>query len=48
MLVWQDASGQAWLGDNDPLFLALRRGVPSCPATENLKKALAGQEAVAP
>jgi uncharacterized protein (DUF302 family) len=49
-LVWQDASGQVWLGYNDPLFLAQRHGSPPCPVAENLKKALAGfvQEGVAP
>jgi uncharacterized protein (DUF302 family) len=49
-LVWQDASGQVWLGYNDPSFLAQRHGAPPCPVTETLKKALAGfaQEAVAP
>ncbi len=49
-LVWQDASGQVWLGYNDPSFLAQRHGASPCPVTENLKKALAGfaQEAVAP
>jgi uncharacterized protein (DUF302 family) len=49
-LVWQDGSGQVWLGYNDPSFLAQRHGAPSCPVTENLKKALAdlAQEAVGP
>jgi uncharacterized protein (DUF302 family) len=41
-LVWQDVSGQVWLGYSDPLFLAQRHGAPPCPVTENLKKALAG------
>lgn len=41
-LVWEDASGQVWLGYNDPEFLAKRHGVTQCPAVENLKKALAG------
>lgn len=47
-LVWEDASGQVWVGYNDPAFLAQRHGVSQCPAVENLKKALAGfaQEAV--
>ena len=40
-LVWEDASGQVWLGYNDPLFLAARHGVAQCPAAEGLKKALA-------
>lgn len=49
-LVWQDASGQVWLGYNDPAFLANRHGASRCPAVENMKKALAGfaQEATAP
>ncbi len=41
-LVWEDAQGQAWLGYNDPAFLAQRHGASSCPAVENLRKALAG------
>ena len=41
-LVWEDASGQVWLGYNDPDFLAQRHGVSRCPAVENMKKALAG------
>jgi uncharacterized protein (DUF302 family) len=49
-LVWQGASGEVWLGYNDPVFLAQRHGASSCPATENLGKALAAfaREAVAP
>lgn len=39
-LAWQDASGQVWLGYNDPQFLAARHGVPSCAVAANLKKAL--------
>ena len=39
-LVWEDASGQVWLGYNDPAFLARRHGAPQCPAIENLGKAL--------
>jgi uncharacterized protein (DUF302 family) len=41
-LVWQDASGQVWLGYNDPAYLAARHGASNCPAVENLRKALAG------
>ncbi len=41
-LVWEDASGQVWLGYNDPAFLAQRHGVAQCPAVENLRKALSG------
>ncbi len=49
-LVWQDESGQVWLGYNDPSFLAQRHGAPSCPVTETLRKALAAlaQDAVGP
>lgn len=49
-LVWRDASGQVWLGYNDPSFPAQRHAAPPCPVTEHLKKALAGfaREAVAP
>lgn len=49
-LVWTDASGQVWLGYNDPAFLAQRHGVSQCPVVETTKKALAGlaQETVAP
>jgi uncharacterized protein (DUF302 family) len=47
-LVWEDASGQVWLGYNDPLFLATRHGVLQCPAALKIKKALdeMAQEAV--
>lgn len=41
-LVWEDAASQVWLGYNDPAYLAQRHGVASCPAVENLRKALAG------
>jgi uncharacterized protein (DUF302 family) len=48
-LVWEDATGQVWLGYNDPAYLAARHGVAQCPVVENLRKALAGiaQDAVA-
>ena len=39
-LVWEDASGQVWLGYNDPAFLAERHGVAKCPAVGGLSKAL--------
>ena len=47
-LAWQDASGQVWLGYNDPKFLAARHGAGDCRIVANLAKALAGlaQEAV--
>ena len=40
-LVWEDGSGQVWLGYNDPAYVANRHGVPECPAVSNLKQALA-------
>jgi uncharacterized protein (DUF302 family) len=46
-LAWQDAQGQSWLGYNDPAYLAVRHGVPQCPAVENLEKALSGLAAAA-
>jgi uncharacterized protein (DUF302 family) len=49
-LVWQDEAGKVMLSYNDPEYLAKRHGAASCPAVENLKKALGGiaQAAVAP
>jgi uncharacterized protein (DUF302 family) len=42
-LVWRDASGQVWLGYNDPQYLAQRHGVAECgPVIANLRKALDG------
>jgi uncharacterized protein (DUF302 family) len=42
-LAWQDASGQVWLGYNDPRYLAKRHGAGECaPVVQNLTKALAG------
>jgi uncharacterized protein (DUF302 family) len=48
-LVWEDASGQVWLGYNDPAYLAQRHGATQCPAVGSLSKALSGltEEAVA-
>ncbi|MEO7760802.1 MAG: DUF302 domain-containing protein [Casimicrobiaceae bacterium] len=48
-LVWEDASGQVWLGYNDPTYVAGRHGVPQCPVVGNMKQALASfaQAAVA-
>lgn len=40
-LVWEDGSGQVWLGYYDPAYVANRHGVPECPAVSNLKQALA-------
>jgi uncharacterized protein (DUF302 family) len=41
-LVWQDEAGKVMLSYNDPEYLAKRHGAASCPAVENLKKALSG------
>jgi uncharacterized protein (DUF302 family) len=41
-LVWEDASGQVWLGYNAPAFLARRHGVPECAVVEKLGKLLRG------
>jgi uncharacterized protein (DUF302 family) len=41
-LVWQDESGKAWLGYNDPAYLAGRHRAGECgPAVQNMTKALA-------
>ncbi|MEO6659936.1 MAG: DUF302 domain-containing protein [Burkholderiaceae bacterium] len=40
-LTWEDSSGQAWIGYNDPEYLAKRHEVPNCAVAANLKKALA-------
>lgn len=42
VLVWEDATGQVWLGYNDPAYLAERHEVPDCPVAGKLGKALAG------
>ena len=42
VLVWEDATGQVWLGYNDPLYLAKRHDAAQCPAAGKLSKALAG------
>ena len=49
-LAWEDAQGQSWLGYNDPAYLAKRHEAASCPAVDNLRKALAGlaEAALAP
>lgn len=39
-LVWQDASGQVWLGYNDPSWLVARHDGGDCPAVSALSKAL--------
>lgn len=45
-LVWEDASGQVWLGYNDPVYLTQRHGVAQCSTVGDLRKtlsALAGE-----
>ena len=41
-LVWEDTSGQVWLGFNDPAYVATRHGVQDCPAVAILQNALTG------
>ena len=41
-LVWEDPTGQVWLGYNDPEYLAKRHTVPACSAALGMAKALAG------
>ena len=47
-LAWEDASGQVWLGYNDPQYLVTRHGAKECgPVAQNLRKALEGLAAAA-
>jgi uncharacterized protein (DUF302 family) len=46
-LVWEDGSGQVWVGYNDPAFLAKRHEAAQCPVVENMSKALGGIVAAA-
>ncbi len=46
-LVWADASGQTWLGYNDPKWLVHRHGAPDCPPAEQVGKVLAAIAAAA-
>jgi uncharacterized protein (DUF302 family) len=41
-LAWKDASGQVWLGYNDPAYIARRHEAGECPVTEGLSKTLRG------
>ena len=41
-LVWEDSTGQVWLGYNDPEYIAKRHAVPTCAAAVGMAKALAG------
>ena len=46
-LVWEDEAKQVWLGYNDAAYLAQRHGAASCPAVDNIGKALSGLAAAA-
>jgi uncharacterized protein (DUF302 family) len=41
-LVWEDSTGQVWVGYNDPAYLAKRHEAAQCPVVENMSKALGG------
>jgi uncharacterized protein (DUF302 family) len=41
-LVWEDATGQVWIGYNDPAYLAKRHEAAQCPVVDPMSKALAG------
>ncbi|EON91954.1 hypothetical protein MARLIPOL_10031 [Marinobacter lipolyticus SM19] len=42
-LIWEDSSGNTWLGYNDPEYLKSRHGIEGCDAViEKVKGALAG------
>ncbi|MDT8398071.1 MAG: DUF302 domain-containing protein [Pseudomonadales bacterium] len=47
VLVWQDESGQVWLGYNDPAFLASRHEAGECPIVANMNQGLKGIAAAA-
>ena len=40
-LVWEDETGQVWLGYNDPTFIAARHQTADCPVAAKIKGALA-------
>ena len=47
-LAWEDASGQVWLGYNDPFYLAARHGAKDCAqVAQGLRKALDGMAVAA-
>ena len=46
-LVWQDESGQVWLGYNDPAWLAGRHQAPECAVVPKMTQALANFAAAA-
>ncbi len=39
-LVWEDVSGQVWLGYNDPAYIAQRHGITECPVVKKLQQVL--------
>ncbi|UCH48698.1 MAG: DUF302 domain-containing protein [Betaproteobacteria bacterium] len=39
-LVWEDESGQVWVGYNDPAYIAERHEITQCPVVANIRKAL--------
>jgi uncharacterized protein (DUF302 family) len=41
-LVWEDSTGQVWVGYNDPAYLAKRHEAAQCSVVENMSKALGG------
>ena len=41
-LAWKDASGQVWLGYNDPAYLMRRHEAPQCAASETMSAAIRG------
>ncbi len=49
-LVWQDESGQVWVGYNDPAYIARRHKASNCPVVLKLQQVLAdvSKAAVAP
>lgn len=46
-LVWEDETGQVWLGYNDPAYLAKRHGARDCGVVPKLSKALDGMSKAA-
>ncbi len=41
-LAWVDAQGQAWIGYNDPVWIARRHDAPQCAAADNVQKIVQG------
>lgn len=44
-LAWEDAAGQTWLTDDEPVRRVRCHGGADCPATGNAAKAMAGPAA---